>query len=133
MLSVGRNELRVPYGDTLNITFSVRGYQVMEGDVAVLTVKRSMRDPQPLLEDETVCTSEGVAMADVPAAKMAELPPGRYVYDVYLKRGDSVVTITPPSVLVIEEVVHRELPRDDYHRPQRPRPPRWPLWTVWPC
>lgn len=101
MFAVDGNDIRIMRGDTgvftLNLEQDGQPYDY-SGDAVVLTVRRSVHDPEVLIRKD-ILYGENVAIAP---EDTADLPCGTYWYDVQLTTQAGVVdTVIPPSRFVV--------------------------------
>ena len=109
MLTVGSDgSIKLTRGDTarlnVNITNDADGneYVMQEGDVLVMTVKKSISDEKPSFQK----TLNGTNTFHIKPIDTAQLDFGSYKYDVQLTTaGGDVYTIIEPTTFRISEEV----------------------------
>lgn len=105
MLNVSENGyISLTRGDTARLTVSVTDdvsgepYELQNGDTLTLSVKKSIKDVDPVLSK----TIENTDTFHIEPKDTAGLSFGKYMYDVQLTMSDGdVYTIIPPSTFEI--------------------------------
>lgn len=99
MLYIEGTTIRMTRGDTVYLTVpltsTTEAYEMGSSDTLTLTVKKSERDAQHILQK----VSTGNNQFHIEPADTASLAFGKYKYDVQLNTSDGdVYTVIPPSV-----------------------------------
>lgn len=108
MFTIDENVIKLTRGDTAYINIKVinsygDNVEFVDGDVLTLTIRRSTRSPNIVLQKKFVASKLIIEPSDT-----QNLQFGQYVYDVELRRADGYVdTIIPPhSFTLMEEVTY---------------------------
>ena len=93
-------------GDSAYLEVTFTGDIPGEGDLVVMSLKNSTRDPNPKWEKTGECDSEGKVVFTISPQDTARLPFGQYVWDLRIFYADGQVT-TPfaPKAFRIAEAV----------------------------
>lgn len=106
MILVEDKKIKISHGDTFDVTFSLEGYVLQEGDKVIFSVKKT-RFAKDIAIQKTYPNVKGETIrVIVSAADMAELDPGEYLYDIHVISGDRKTTLNFPAPLTVEAVVH---------------------------
>lgn len=109
MLNITENRISLTRGDTAYLDIEVKidgnAYELQEDDTLTLTVKKkpSDTDSEPILIQKVIY---GETLFHIEPSDTAELPFGKYKYDVQLNKanGDVFTIIEPTLFIVLEEV-----------------------------
>lgn len=106
MILVEDKKIKISHGDTFDVTFSLEGYILQEGDKIIFSVKKT-RFSKDIEIQKTYSNVKGDSVrVVVSAADMAVLEPGEYLYDIHVVSGDRKTTQNFPAPLIVEAVVH---------------------------
>lgn len=106
MILVEDKKIRISHGDTFDVTFSLEGYELQEGDTVTFSVKRTRFSKEVAIQ-KTYADAKGETIrVIIPAADMAKLEPAEYLYDIHVVSGDRKTTLNFPAPLIVEAVVH---------------------------
>ena len=82
MIHIDGYDIAVTRGDSMPLRIDLSGRDLPDGSRAVFTVKKSLRDEQPLVEK--LCDASGEVVSLLLTPQDTDLPPGHYVWDVRL-------------------------------------------------
>lgn len=98
------NNLLYTQGDTLALEYDLGGYELQEGDIAELSIKRK---GQIMLVAQIDTVGLSVLKFIISAEDMSKLPVGRYDYDMHIKFAyGGVYTTDFPREFLIVGVAH---------------------------
>lgn len=107
MIQIDGNKIKISKGDTFDVTFRVKEYQIDSNDTIIFSVKDRFGNGKTLIRK----TLTGIAGTDInvniPAEEM-KLEPGIKYYDIFLINSFGKFTLMYPAILEIVEVVHNE-------------------------
>ena len=108
MINTKRNNRLETYrGDTGILTVNVTGYDFIEGDYAILSVKKNLEDPKYVFQ-KRVTEFEDNKIVFIFAEDDTDIEPGVYMYDVkiYLSNGSRDRLIKPSEFEVFAGVTY---------------------------
>lgn len=108
MLIVDGNDIKISYGDTLNITFVLSGYELQLGDKVVFSVKQKLSDTETLITKEYSELIGTEIPITIDSEEMKKLPIGVNFYDLVVVKSETQTTLNLPAKIIIERVVHNE-------------------------
>lgn len=103
MLCINNKDIRLSRGDTLDISFTVKGINIDSEDIVTITVKGN-----------GICIQKsfiGVVDNTIPffltSEETAQMPVGKYFYDLLVENDYEKKTLNWPYRLIIEGVVRK--------------------------
>lgn len=107
MIDIRENDIEISHGDTFDVIFQLKGYQIAKEDTVVFSVKKTTYHAETVLRKEFTNFDGGETVrVTITAADMAALEPGEYVYDLLIKSGDTRTTLNFPAKLIVRRVAH---------------------------
>ena len=108
MYRIDGYDIELTKGDSLTLRIDLMGRDLPEGSEAVFTVKKRMRDEQPVLVKR--CDASGEILTLSMESGETDIAPGTYVWDVRLRipREDGSIEVYTPmeyAALVILDAV----------------------------
>ena len=106
MLTICDKKIIISKGDTFDVTFKLYGYELIETDIVVFTIKDKLDSPNEILEKKMEKLTGDLIRVKISAEEMETLSEGTHYYDVLCHSGDVVLALCYPQQCVIKEVVH---------------------------
>lgn len=96
MYRIDGYDIELTRGDSLSLRIDLKGRDLPEGTEAVLTVKKRVRDAQPVLVKR--CDASGEILTVALETQETDIAPGTYVWDVRvcIPREDGTVEVVTP-------------------------------------
>lgn len=107
MIDIDRNlNIRFSFGDTFNLRYRFKNYELATGDKVIFSIKKLESDKKSILQGEF--TNDGNSYVDISftAAQMAALPVGTYKYDLCIMSSVGKQTLFFTKFFIVQGVAH---------------------------
>lgn len=106
MIKVEGQNITVSRGDTLDVVFYIKGYNIENTDNITFSVKTATEATNILMQKNVVKESINSCRVSISATEMNNLPTGQYIYDLKCVSQGKVITFNFPALLTIKGVAH---------------------------